>query len=285
MKEVMKDLIKSNANTLVHGMSGWGKSQVIEQSAKELGMKCHILSLAGVAPEDFGIPTVKDGFYEYLPPKWAYDAHKSGEDFVLFLDEMTQATIQVMHAIYPIVLEKRIGGLHLPNMRVIAASNYDHENPNLTTVMKPLLNRFAVRLNIEADFGQVLVDDFWKYISAKYPAQLDTIELLKQNTITTNPRAYENGLRFLDREPNANPVTRNLVLREAFGDLAAVVQKEVVQDIITNETHDDARLRKAAFAYKHKIISKDWVMQMNPTKKEIIEQFQLTEEEQDIVFI
>ncbi len=248
-------------------------------------MKCVLLSLAGVAPEDFGIPSVKDGYYDYLPPKWAFDFHKTGENFVLFLDEITQATIQVLHAIYPVVLDKRIGGLSLPNMRVIAASNYDHENPNLTTIMQPLLNRFAVEINIEEDFAQSIISDFWVYIKNRYPAQEKLSELLFKNIITTNPRAYESGYKFLNENPLADAVTKALVCRKAFGDMAPVVMNLYDQEIVVSETHDQERLKGAAFAFRNNITVSQGVMNMKPSREDIIDLFKLSKEEAEIVFI
>lgn len=284
MKETITDLLKSNTNTLIYGTSGWGKSEIIEQAAEELGMGCQILSLAGVAPEDFGIPATREGYYEYLPPKWAVDYYKSGEDFVLFLDEITQATIQVMHAIYPIVLNKRISGIELPNMRVIAASNHNHENPHLTTIMKPLLNRFEVEIDMEKDFGQRLVDDFWEYISNKYPGQKGTIDALKANHISTNPRAYESGFKYLQYN-SSNDTARRLVLKKAFGDLAAVVSETIKQKIIESETDDLVRLKEASNAYHNKILNFSGMRKRNPSKDEIIQIYNLSEEEQESVFI
>lgn len=285
MKETITHLLKSNINTILYGKSGWGKSQIIEQSACELGMKCQILSLAGVAPEDFGIPAVREGYYEYLPPKWAVDFYNSGEDFVLFLDEITQATIQVMHAIYPLVLERRIGGLTLPNMRIIAASNYDHENPHLTTIMKPLINRFDAEIRIEEDFGQSMIDDFWAYISGKYPNQINIINLLKKNAITTNPRAYEAGLRFIKDATGGPQIAKHIMFRKSFGDMAGVVLREIEQDIVENETFDNARLKAASFAYQRKVVTKNGVLKMNPSLDEISDVFELSEEEKESVFI
>lgn len=285
MKSTITDLLKSNTSTIIYGMSGWGKSQIIEQSSKELDMKCQILSLAGVAPEDFGIPTVRDGYYEYLPPKWAYDFYKTGENFVLFLDEITQATIQVMHAIYPLILEKRIGGLHLPNMRIIAASNYDHENPHLTTIMKPLLNRFEVEIKIEEDFGQSMVDDFWEYIGGKYSEQNTIINMLRNNSISTNPRAYESGIRFMQENPKATDMAKLFVFRKAFGELANMIIEEFKQEIIENETNDDARLKKASFAYRNKVVFLKGLMKINPSNEDISDAYSLTSEEKECVFI
>lgn len=285
MKSTITDLLKSNTSAIIYGMSGWGKSQIIEQSAQDLGMKCQILSLAGVAPEDFGIPTVREGYYEYLPPKWAYDYYKSGDNFVLFLDEITQATIQVMHAVYPLVLERRIGGLHLPNMRIIAASNYDHENPHLTTIMKPLLNRFEVEIKIEEDFGQGMVDDFWEYIIKKYPQQEQVIHILQNNIISTNPRAYESGIRFIQDNPKATNIAKLLVFKKAFGDLTSVVIEKFKQEIIENETDDDARIKQASFAYRNKVVLLKGIMKMNPSKEQIADAYNLSSEEKECVFI
>lgn len=285
MKDTIKGLLSSNTNTILYGKSGWGKSQIVEQCAQELNMKCHILSLAGVAPEDFGIPAVREGYYEYLPPKWAMECYNTQENFVLFLDEITQATVQVLHAIYPLVLNKRIGGLVLPNMRIIAASNYDHENPHLTSIMTPLLNRFDVEIRIEEDFGQSLANDFWAYIEPKYPTIKHITDKLKANQIITNPRAYEAGFKYLVQNPSANKDSMHIVLRKSFGDLCPVVTREIKQKIVSNESDVSVRLKRASFCYRNNLLAIDGVGIQSPTKEQIIYAFNLSPEEQECVFV
>jgi len=285
MKESTKHFIDANISVLVYGNSGWGKTQIVKQCAEELNMKCYVLSLAGVAPEDFGIPSTQKTHYQYLPPKWAYNFHKSQESFVLFLDEITQATVQVMHAIYPLVLEKRVGDLHLPNMRIIAASNHEYENQNLTPIMQPLLNRFDVIVDLEKDFGDTLSQNFWKYIKSKYKNLDNVIDVLFDQQITTNPRAYEVGFNFIQNNPQASKQQKMLVLRRSFGDLAPVVLKNLKQEIIENETNDNSRIRHAARAFKNKMLFVDGKFEINPTKELISNIYNLSEEEKASAFI
>lgn len=95
----------------IWGAPGIGKSAIVEQFASDVGLPCVSLLGSQLAPEDIiGIPQVKDGTSEFLPPKMI--ARK--EPYVLFLDELNACTQEVQKAFYSLIYEKRVGEYHLP---------------------------------------------------------------------------------------------------------------------------------------------------------------------------
>ena len=66
------------------------------------------------APEDIiGIPQIKDGTSEFLPPKMI----ARSEPYVLFLDELKACSQEVQKTFYSLIHERRVGEYHLPRGR------------------------------------------------------------------------------------------------------------------------------------------------------------------------
>lgn len=183
MKQTIRRSIEANIPLLILGKSGWGKSSIIKQTCSEMGLPLVDLRCASLLPEDImGIPQISEDkrSYSFLPPHWAIE--NSEKDFVLFLDEINQGTVQVLHAIYRVVLDREISEIKLPRMRIIAAGNKNEENPLLTELMTPLLKRFYV-VDWECDHNAAC-----EYLNDKYDVKLQEIY--------TTPRETEMGLIF-----------------------------------------------------------------------------------------
>ena len=103
-KKLLSEAIDNDTKIIITGRSGWGKSEMINQVAQEKGMELIDFRLSEVLPEDLvGIPKVKDDFYEYIPPRWLYEVVQHPEKkYLLFLDEITQGTPEVLNICYKI---------------------------------------------------------------------------------------------------------------------------------------------------------------------------------------
>lgn len=179
MKDFIQKAVKNDLPILLFGRSGWGKTEMVEQVGVSLKMDVVKVSLALSLPEDVGgIPCPSGDTFRYLLPDWFYS--RKDDEFILFLDEINQASPQVLHSIYSLVQERRLHNVTNKKMRVVAAGNLAEENVHLTEIMQPLLNRFYV-----VDF----VHDMkaaCEYLNRKFGLSLKEIE--------NSPRDTEQGL-------------------------------------------------------------------------------------------
>ena len=177
IQERIKKIISANIPLYIEGESGWGKSEIVAQVSEEMGLPLIDIRLAGVPPEDLnGVPVRQGPSFVYLAPEWANKM--KDKEFILFLDELNQASPQTLHAAYQIVLNRTIAGVHIPGMHIIAAGNLMEENPLLTEIPTPLLKRF---LKITWPKNITAAVD---WLNRKYPkVRIDSIE--------TNPRQTE----------------------------------------------------------------------------------------------
>lgn len=135
----------------IWGAPGIGKSALVEQFAKEIGLPCVSLLGSQLAPEDIiGIPQIRGETSEFLPPKMI--ARK--EPYVLFLDELNACSQEVQKAFYSLIHERRIGEYHLPGGSiVVGAGNRAQDSAIVKTMSSALVNRMF-HVQMKADAGQ-----------------------------------------------------------------------------------------------------------------------------------
>lgn len=123
----------------IWGAPGIGKSAIVEQFAKELGLECVSLLGSQLAPEDIiGVPQIVEGRSVFCPPKNIARA----EPYCLFLDELNACSHEVQKAFYSLILERRIGEYHLlEGSIVIGAGNRAQDNAITRPMSSALLNR------------------------------------------------------------------------------------------------------------------------------------------------
>lgn len=247
MKQQIKQLtaaIRNNRPALLFGKAGSGKTSTVHAIAKKEGFPVETLLLAGILPEDLGgLVRPMGSHFSYLPPEWAV---KYGDKpFILFLDEINQASIQTLHALFYVVNDRTVAGLKLPNMRIIAAGNTVHENEFLTPLPAPLLDRFVYKINWQAD-----IDEATKYLSQKYNCPLLFEAINKTKTENITPRHIEQMLMLI--EDKTDDVARG---RELIGAAYEVYLKL----ISSGERHrDDNRLEELRIISKKLKLSSDY---------------------------
>jgi MoxR-like ATPase len=207
---------KTREPFMIYGEAGWGKSEIVKGMAKRFGMKVITLNIDKIEATDLkGIPVPvqrgKRTVQEMAFPSWALSIFDNpDQEYLLFLDEMNQATPDVMNALMPIVHEQRIGeeddekgkGLILKNMFVGAAGNYDYENSAVSELSGPLKSRFKPIINWECGTPEA-----WKsatdYMSKKWENNIPASVLgkvVQYAPYFVNPREVElKILQFTDR--------------------------------------------------------------------------------------
>jgi hypothetical protein len=133
--------------TVVWGQPGIGKTEIIQQAAKEAGFACHSIYLPQFDPWDLvGLPVPVDGKTVYYPPKQLYP---DADNVILFLDEIAQCSTQMQSMASRIVYERKLGDYELPeNWVVILAGNRQEDKAGTTRVSSHINNRVS-HLNLE----------------------------------------------------------------------------------------------------------------------------------------
>jgi len=148
----MSSLIESKIPTFLWGAPGIGKSSIIKQIAKDMGMECIDLRLSLMDPTDLkGIP-----FYEkeshtalWAPPSFL---PREGQG-ILFLDELNSAAPAVQASAYQLILDRKVGEYVLPDgWAIVAAGNREGDRGVVYRLPSPLANRFVhveMEVNVE----------------------------------------------------------------------------------------------------------------------------------------
>lgn len=123
----------------IWGQPGIGKSAIVEQFAKRVGLECVTLHGSHMLPEDImGVPEIRNRKSYFCPPELI----ARDEPYVLFLDELNGATMEVQTAFYPLILEQRISSYHLPlGSIIVAAGNRQEDVAGIKPIRSALINR------------------------------------------------------------------------------------------------------------------------------------------------
>jgi MoxR-like ATPase len=116
------------------GKHGLGKSQIVEQYAKENGYHLETLFLSQQEVADLiGIPIQENGVTYWSKPIWMKrmeDANKEGKHCVLFLDELSRAPLDVRQSALQLVLDRQIHEHKLPELDGIKTFVVSADNPS-----------------------------------------------------------------------------------------------------------------------------------------------------------
>lgn len=193
----------------VQGKAGWGKTQIIKKIAKQFGRSIITVYLDKAMATDLGgIPSNKENEYgdfytQYALPPWAaVMAENPDQKFLLFFDEMNQATPDVLNALMPIVLENEICGLKFKNFIVGAAGNFSEENEGgLSDLSVPLAQRFKPLIIWDAGTDEEW-NEVFKYLHKKWDDVLskEFIDLIQENAkLFESPRIVEHKIfKYID---------------------------------------------------------------------------------------
>ena len=148
---------------MLWGPPGVGKSQLVGQVAKEVGIPIIDIRLSQLEPSDLrGIPFRVDDWVEWAAPAMLPNQDRHGSSGVLFLDEITSAPPSVSAAAYQLILDRRLGDYEVPaGWAIMAAGNRTGDRGVTYTMPSPLANRFS-HYDIEANLDDWVL---WAYDS------------------------------------------------------------------------------------------------------------------------
>jgi MoxR-like ATPase len=166
IKSGLKALIEIHQPVFLWGPPGIGKSQVVGQVARELGLEVKDVRVVLLDPVDLrGLPHINDD----KRADWSIPAFLPQEGKgVLFLDELNAAPPLVQAACYQLVLDRRLGDYELPDgWSIVAAGNRENDRAVTYRMPSALANRF-----IHFDFDVNVEDWLLWAMTGKMPPEL-----------------------------------------------------------------------------------------------------------------
>jgi hypothetical protein len=202
----LRSMIAARQPVFLWGGPGIGKSAIVRQVARSLGLELRDIRALLLDPVDLrGLPFLGEGGRA----EWAVPCFlpRDGSG-VVFLDELNAAPAMVQAACYQLVLDRKLGEYVLPEgWTIIAAGNRDSDRAVTSKMPTPLRNRF-VHLEFEVDTQEW---SEWAIRAAIRPEVIAFLrfrpEVLSQfdrdATAFPSPRSWEFVSRILDATPDA----------------------------------------------------------------------------------
>jgi len=137
---------KAGLPVMIRGRHGVGKSQVVYQVAKNMGLPVIERRASQMTEGDLvGLPSIDGDRTTFNPPDWFKQACEQAA--VLFLDEVDRAVLEVRQGIFELTDSRKLNGHHLhPKTVVFAAVNGgEHGEQYQVNEMDPAeLDRYSV---------------------------------------------------------------------------------------------------------------------------------------------
>src|SRR5436305_4841966 len=123
----------------IWGPPGIGKSAIVEQFAREVGLDCVSLLGSQLAPEDLiGVPRIEGNRSVFCPPRMI----ARDEPYLLFVDELNACSFEVQKAFYSLINDRRLGEYRLPaGSVVVGAGNRAQDQAIVKPMSSALMNR------------------------------------------------------------------------------------------------------------------------------------------------
>lgn len=162
-KQALKVLEKAGVTPLLIGHKGTGKTELVNQYAKENGFDSVITIRLGQADgtgdliglADFATKENGDKVTKFIVP----DILSSKGNYILFLDEINRASKDLLQAIFELVYDRRmsINGFKLPtNCMIVAAMNPATENYDVLDFQDEAFSDRFCHIKVENTVGEWL---------------------------------------------------------------------------------------------------------------------------------
>lgn len=237
------ELAKTLPPLMVWGAPGLGKSSILQDVARELGIGFIDVRLAQREPVDIrGLPVPgPDGVKWLVASEWPRDPNSRG---IILFDEITAADRSLQVAAYEFILDRRLGELYkVPNgWYICAAGNRTEDRAVSTTMSSALANRFLhveMQEDVESWIAWARTHDIHPSVTGfiRYrPGYLFHQEGENLERGWPTPRAWERVSRMLDVFGTDDLSLLRKVVYGLVGNRAGV---EFMEFHKINETFDD----------------------------------------------
>lgn len=206
LAETIKARIKADMKRSIYvvGSPGLGKTQIVGQIARDLGIGFKCIHAPLKQPEDMGMPVVnaaRDDVHFVVPsddfPIVGTDCPETG---ILLIDELPQADNSIQKILANLMQEREIHGQKLkPGWTIIATGNRAKDRAGANRVLSHLMNRMTM-----IEFEPHL-DDWCEWYMNQPECKFEGLSFIRfrpnllsdfnaQNDINPTPRAWVEGV-------------------------------------------------------------------------------------------
>lgn len=180
---------------LIHSSPGIGKSSIVREVAKTLGIQLVDVRLAEMESVDIrGLPSVDknangDGVMRWNAPDcWPRDPNSKG---IIFLDEITSCDKSCQVAAYELILDRKIGDFYkVPDgWYIVSAGNLTTDRAVATSMSSALANRF-LHVELKEDPEQWVK---WGIMNEVHPSVLGFINFRPEFLFSMENENLERG--------------------------------------------------------------------------------------------
>lgn len=188
VSRLLEHSVVADQPMLIEGPHGCGKSEIVEATAKRLGIGFLGLDLSAAEPVDLlGLPSTSPHGTTYLAPASLPRDEKSKGIF--FLDEINRASRQVRAALLNLISSRKIelSGYKLPEgWRIIAACN-PSGNEYHTDELDPAFSSRFMKYKLEPEVRGWVA---WGRENGVHPDVLGFVGGMQRFPAEANPRAW-----------------------------------------------------------------------------------------------
>lgn len=225
LKSTIKSLFPIQRTICIEGSPGGGKTTIVHEVAKELGVPCIERHMPTMLVEDFGILYPKDdNTLEYKLPDWFPVKGKAPERGILLFDDRNQANADLQKVLANICQARTLHGVPLPDgWQVVSTGNKQSDRAGANRVLSHLRNRETV-IDLETNL------DDWSAWAIEHDVRPEVISFLRfrpallhdfdaQRDQNATPRSWVEGVS--DVMPYVTPESEYECYRGAVGEGAA----------------------------------------------------------------
>jgi len=135
----------SKQTLILHGSSGYGKSETIKAFIRKNGFKLLEKRTCYVDPIEVLLPVKndKDQLVDFWPSRWLKMLTETTENYTLFLDEFNRpASSQTFNMFTELLLDRSINGMKISDtVLIVGACNLESEDTGVVSIPNAVMNR------------------------------------------------------------------------------------------------------------------------------------------------
>jgi len=210
LKETIKSLFPIARTLCIEGAPGGGKTTIVHEAARELGVPCIERHMPTMLVEDFGVlfPNGDDTLH-YKLPDWFPVKGKAPERGILLFDDRNQAGPELQKVLANICQARTLHGYSLPDgWMVVSTGNRQQDRAGANRVLSHLRNRETV-IELETHL------DDWTAWAIAHNVKPEVISFI---------RFRPTLLHDFDPQRESNPTPRSWV--EGVSNLLGIIPQE-----------------------------------------------------------